>query len=192
MDSRGVKTELVERLKAALEGKIEDQEAELTVVGGEGAETPREAAEVDCEKTESLGADEAGGQEHLGRGERDQSEVGESLGNVIGEEILNNREAAGVMSGEDATVKEPKVDLEEAKEDVKDDGEKVPEDESAMEKGSNLEKKKVDETQELTEENPVDQTAPIGLRELRFVLNNDFELSSLLHIQSVNLKAPVH
>ena len=186
-----MKTELVERLKAALEGKIEDQEAELTVVGGEGAETPREA-EVDCEKTESLGADEAGGQEHLGRGERDQSEVGESLGNVIGEEILNNREAAGVMSGEDATAKEPKVDLEEAKEAVKDDGEKVPEKESEMEKRRNLEEEKVDETQELTEENPVDQAAPIGLRELRFVLNNDFELPSLLHIQSVILKASVH
>ena len=163
MDSRGVKTELVERLKAALEGKIEDEEAELTVEGGEA---PNEAAEVDCEKSESLGADEAGGQEHLGSGEQDQREVGETLGNVIDEDILNNEEAA--MSGKDATNNEPKVDLE------KDDKEKVPENESEMEKGSSLEKEKVDETQELTEENPVDQAVPIGLRELRFVLNNDF------------------
>ena len=178
MDSRGVKTELVERLKAALEGKhAAGQEAELAVGGEEVAEAPtKEVADIDSEEVaevdtpENLGADETGGQKHVGDGKQGESEVGgEPSGVVANDDILGKKDAAGTMSEEDETVKE--VDLEEERDAVEDIAEDVPENENETEKSNSLEEEKADdEAQEPTEKSSAaDQVAPIGLRELRYV-----------------------
>ena len=175
MDTKGVKTELVERLKAALEGKSAGKVAELAVDGEAAAEAPtkvaaevdaEEVAEVDCEKPENLGADKAGGQEHLGSGKQDEREAIGPPEDIVNEDILADQEAAGAMPEEDAIVKE--VDLEEKREAVEDN---VPENENETEKSNSVEEEKVgDEAhQELTEKScAADQVAPIGLRELRY------------------------
>merc|ERR1719341_350707 len=152
LDTRGVKTELVERLKAALESKSVLEEAELAAetmeaLSKESAEAPsNEAAEIDCEKPKNLEAVESGGSAEL-------------LGNEANEDVLNNEEAEGAVSEVSAAEEESKEDSEK--------GDKaVSENKSEMEKRS-LEKEKIEEDPELTETNPVDQAAPIGLRELR-------------------------
>merc|ERR1719341_1891929 len=141
LDTRGVKTELVERLKAALESKSVLEEADLAA---ETMEAPsNEAAEIDSEKPKNLEAVESGGSAEL-------------LGNEANEDVLNNEEAEGSVSEEGAAEEESKEDSEKG-------DEAVSENKSEMDKRS-LEKEKTEEDPELTETNPVDQAAPIGLR----------------------------
>ena len=173
LDTRGVKTELVERLKAALEGESGEKETELEVdeeasLEGKSKEEETEiavggeAAEVDAEKPEITPAGDAGGGEHSVSGKQDGSE------DVI-EKNLSNTEAAGAIPEEDATVTESDPNMEEKTETVKDKREDVTQKESEREKNTSPEEEeKHNEVEGLTAEtNPADQVAPIGLRELR-------------------------
>ena len=118
MDTRGVKTELVERLKAALEGESGEKETELEVdkeasLEGESGEKEaeiamdEEAVEVEADKPESPPANKVVGGEYSKIGKPDESK------DVATDEIQSNTEVAGAILEEDVTDKESDPNLEE-------------------------------------------------------------------------------